>query len=190
MNRDTRVLRPTNQKRLLSTINPSNTTLLSKVEKSWGKSASHQQPQSAIDRNGNEVQDTVENHLAGNGQSVGTLGQRPGDWESQPCNNEDTSEHSVFFGCANATSVLNTPDHHDICEDEVGEKTKGKVSPFVASSDESTAEPRNDPDLLESDGEEDGGPADTAEDEVGGDDEWPGERPVDVADVVDLTGLC
>lgn len=81
--------------------------------------------------------------------------------------------------------MLATPKQHDVCEDEVCEDANCEVAPLIGGSNKSAAEPGHDPDLLEGDGEEDSGPADATDEQVGSDDERPGEEPVDVAHVKD-----
>jgi len=166
------------------------TTRLSESSNLWTNLlGNHEEEDTAENWNSDEIEDTIEDHLSRDRDLVTTLRQTPGDWIESPSENEEASEEGISLLGADETRLLHSPSQEEVGEDEVGEETESIISPLVACRDKSTAQPRDDPDFLQSDHEEDCSPGDTTEEKNSSEDQWPGGNVVNISDVEDGTSL-
>lgn len=149
------------------------------------EAAAHDEEESAKDGDGKEIEDAVEDHLACNRQSVASLRQTPGDGVDEPDESENAGQRGEGLGRAKGAALRVAPVVNEVDEDELSQQTEDEVAPLVAGVGDGTAQPRDDPDLKETDSEEDGSPGQTADQEDSNENQGPSESPEDVADVED-----
>jgi len=139
---------------------------------------------------GDKVEDSVEDHLAGRGDDVGTVSETPGDGVESPDDGKedgrgDVSSLEVRSEQGNRSVSRPQKDEPDV--DESG-ASESKVTPLVRADDETSDETSDDHDKVKEDQGDD-----VREGQSGGEDQLEqeargGNDPVDVPHVPELTG--
>jgi len=139
---------------------------------------------------GDKVEDSVEDHLAGRGDDVGTVSETPGDGVEGPDDGEedgrgDVSSLEVRSEQGNRSVSRPQKDEPDV--DKSG-ASESKVTPLVRADDKTSDETGNDHDKVKEDQGDN-----VREGESGGEDQLEqeargGNDPVDVPHVPELTG--
>ena len=148
--------------------------------------------ESAEDGLGEEVEDTVEDGLGVGGDDIATLAETPGDWVEEPEEGGERAadEEGAADILAHGVGVLAGLEGEHVRDVEEGGAAESVVAPLVASVDEGADETSHDHDLVNEDGEEDGRPGHGGSEKQVHEQQWGGDRPIDVANVEDLTVIA
>jgi len=137
----------------------------------------------AVDGLGENVEDTVEDHLGVRGDSVGTIGKSPCDGVEEPENGEDDGGGHVGLGVV-GTELGNrgtSVDEEDLPDTDEGEASETEESPLVAIGHKGTDESSDDHDDVEEEEVEGLGERETGSEGKFEEKERSGESPVDVS---------
>lgn len=143
---------------------------------------------------GQDVEDTVEDHLRVGGDDVSTVRKTPGDWVKEPEEREDgggQGEGRLVTGTEDTSrrsgrSSENPPDV------EEGDTSEDEETPLVLGLDETTDKTSDDHDNVEEDKGDDVGKGEAGGEDKGEEQSRGGDEPVDVPNVPKLsegTGL-
>jgi len=141
----------------------------------------------AIDGLGEEVEDTVEDHLGGRSDEVTSISDTPGDRVKEPESREDDGRGEVGLGeVGTETSGRGaTGNEEHIPDDDEGSATEGEESPLVDGLNKGTDKAGDDHDNIKEDKDEDLREGKTGSESEFEEEEGSSDGPVDVSSVPD-----
>ena len=139
---------------------------------------------------GQEIEDTVGDHLSVDGDDVGAISNTPDDGVDGPEDEEDDSRGSVGSAdiLANSVSHLSGGDHEEVEDEEHCDSCTGEPSPLVLCSGDGSDETADNHKEVQHDCKEDLGGRHVGSQEKLEEQERSGDGPVDVPSVVDGSG--
>ena len=120
--------------------------------------------QSAEDRLGKDVENTVEDCFRVRRDHVTTLAETPGNWVDEPEGDGPNTTYEVSFAdiWALRPGVHSSNPGNIVSDAEKGDGSEDKVTPLVGRSNKSTNQTSDNHDFIQKDGIEDGGPRQTS----------------------------
>jgi len=145
--------------------------------------------ESAEDRLGDQIEDTIEDSLRIRRDDIATLTDTPGDRVQDPKEGGERAAHGeaaadILTENVGVTAALPDKDPNNVEESSAAE---GEVTPLVGTTDESTNKTGDNHDFINENDEEDSRPGKSGGQHQVEKKERSGDEPIDVADIEDLT---